>query len=942
MVRGIGFRASVQRRTSSRRGVFLGALAVLAVVLMAFAPGALASVTGAVNTTDDPAWNGPSDSGVDASGNAILGAPTQACLNGGSHTTPAVNCNIYLSKNDVFLSGSPTSASLSAGTYFYAVLDPGGQANPNDGSPDLLSTDTAANREFSTDGSGNVTPLNNAPTETPHAFDDANQLIQVAPYNDTSNPGGEYILAVCELSTSQSTSSIAVATVDPRDCKYDAFKVKAASNGGLSDLSVFKTATPSFTRTFSWDAAKSVDKTLVTTSAASDATFNYTVTATWTQPSDSDSGWAVKGKITVTNPNSEDFAGVTLSDQIFDATAATPTPDPNATCSITDSSDTPVTAPVTIQTGDTIYNYTCSYSSAGPVSSFEQNVATATWDPTQYVGTTGTANWEVPFTWDDDSTGNPTLADTCANVTDAFNGGSATALGQVCTDGTSTASWTGFTSPGSITYDGSSTFTFTYSRTVKAPSGTCTSYDNTADFTTNDSGATDPTPGDNSTTVKVCGAADLTVAKTAAPGYTRTYNWTIKKTVNKNYFDQASGTVTPSYTVVVTELAPTDSAIQAAGTITVSNPNDFETITLTDVTDAVDNGGSCSFSTGTSLTPAVPEAALGKAGTVTLNYTCTYSALPADGTNTATATWDATPASTADGTASGHAAVSFGGPTNPVNKTITPTDAFNGGTAVNLCTLQTTAPCTLTATDPPTAATTRTYTYTRSIAVKVDMCATYPNTAATGTGATSSQTVTVCGGVAGELTMGYWQNKNGQGIISGGSFTGTAKVCNSGTWLRTYYAPFQDLSATATCAQVATYVYNIIKAATAAGPTMNAMLKAQMLATALDVYFSDPTLGGNKIGAPKPLGGVEVDLTKICVMIDSSGGTGSCSGATESVSAAFGGATVTELTVSQMLAYAASQSNVGGTSWYGQNKTTQGLAKNAFDAINNGAAFTGP
>jgi hypothetical protein len=36
-----------------------------------------------------------------------------------------------------------------------------------------------------------------------------------------------------------------------------------------------------------------------------------------------------------------------------------------------------------------------------------------------------------------------------------------------------------------------------------------------------------------------------------------------------------------------------------------------------------------------------------------------------------------------------------------------------------------------------------------------------------------------------------------------------------------------------------------------------------------------------------------------------------------------------------MLAYAASQSNVGGSMWYGNVKFTQELAKDAFDAINN-------
>jgi hypothetical protein len=107
---------------------------------------------------------------------------------------------------------------------------------------------------------------------------------------------------------------------------------------------------------------------------------------------------------------------------------------------------------------------------------------------------------------------------------------------------------------------------------------------------------------------------------------------------------------------------------------------------------------------------------------------------------------------------------------------------------------------------------------------------------------------------------------------------------------------------------------------------MNAMLKAQMLATALDVYYSDLALGGNKIGAPAPIGGLTIDLTYI------KAGSGY-----QNVSGAFGGAT--SLTVSQMLTYAASQSNLGGSIWYGNVKTTQEKAKNAFDAINNSWVF---
>ncbi len=242
-----------------------------------------------------------------------------------------------------------------------------------------------------------------------------------------------------------------------------------------------------------------------------------------------------------------------------------------------------------------------------------------------------------------------------------------------------------------------------------------------------------------------------------------------------------------------------------------------------------------------------------------------------------------------------------------------------------------------------------TLTYTRAVTVVPDQCTTYNNTAAVSPDATagdnsSSASVTVCGSAAGGLTMGFWQNKNGQGIITGGS--STAGVCNLGTWLRTYN-PFNNLSATATCAQVAAYVTTVIKAATCSGPATapcNTMLKAQMLATALDVYFSDPALGGDKIksfngGNAVVLGGVNVDLTKICKMIDGSGGAATCSGSYENTTSAFGN-TPTCQKVSVLLAFAASQATSGGTPWYGVSKTLQVLAKDTFDAINNQVAFT--
>ena len=176
----------------------------------------------------------------------------------------------------------------------------------------------------------------------------------------------------------------------------------------------------------------------------------------------------------------------------------------------------------------------------------------------------------------------------------------------------------------------------------------------------------------------------------------------------------------------------------------------------------------------------------------------------------------------------------------------------------------------------------------------------------------------------GALTMGYWQSKDGRGIIAGQA---EARTCPSATWL-SQLAPFQDLGATATCPQVATYVDKVIRAANASGASMNAMLKGQMLATSLNIYFSDPALGGNKINAPAPIGGVTIDLTLVCTMIDGAGGSATCGGVYQNTAAAFGSAN--SLSVSHILAHAAAQSNAGGF---------QELAKNTFEAINNQVAF---
>ncbi len=849
------------------------------------------------------------------------------------------------------------------------------------------------------------------------------------------------------------------------------------------DLTVAKTATPTFTRTYAWAISKDVDKTYIAQSGDT-ATFNYTVNAS--QTGVADSGWQVTGTITVTNPNDWEDVTVNVSDAINNGGA----------CTVVGGASLLVPKSATATA-----TYTCTYGSAPSAVAFT-NTGTATWDSAAAYTPTGTASGTASGAF---STPSSTV-DPAITVIDTFDG-------VPTTLGTLTAT----NAPPFATQ------TFTYSHTVTSSAGTCRSVANTATFTSN----TTTTAGSASKSVKLCVGKDLTVAKTATPTFTRTYTWAISKDVDKTYIAQAGDTATFNYTVNASQTGVADSGWQVTGTITVSNPNDWEDITV-NVSDAIDNGGTCTVVGGASLLVL-------KSASATATYTCTYAAAPSASAfiNTGKATWDKAAAFTPTSEASGTASGAFSVPTGTVNPSITVTDTFNavtttlgtltatnapafaaqtftyshtvtapvggcatatntavfksnttnttgsasksvrlcvgadltvvktasaafksdvakgvdktlveqigGGTAtftytVNVTTSAWTVVGNITVTNPndwqaitanvsdvlsdaggvctvaggasvavaasssvtrayacsfasapgansgintataswdgvaaatpnssgagsanygftavtvidtfnggaPTvlgtvnaAPGTASYSYQHTVPVPTFNCQRYSNLAAIVDGNSAPLvTVNVCGPAkTGALTKGFWQNKNGQGIILGGA--STLGVCNSGTWLR-QYAPYQDLSATASCAAVASYAMALIKAADSAGTSMNPMLKAQMLATSFDVYFSDPALGLNKINAPTPIGGKNVDLTMVCKDI------GACT-IFENVSSVFGPAN--SLTVSQMLAFAGSppQSNAGGTNWYGQVKATQELAKDAFDAINNEKVFS--
>jgi hypothetical protein len=191
--------------------ILLLALLLTAVVVMT-----ASAVGGAAFTTFNPA--------VDGEGKDI-------CKNS------AINCNIYGAKKYVWLNGGPDANHLKPdGYYFFAVLEPGGQPNPNDqgGVADKNLSDDFdfyTDRTFKTEG-GEVVEYNG-----PHDLDSGTgpvckspqgcdpdgepPLIRLFPYTDTTNPGGVYIMAICYIGADGNDYPVA-----PRDCKYDAFKVR--------------------------------------------------------------------------------------------------------------------------------------------------------------------------------------------------------------------------------------------------------------------------------------------------------------------------------------------------------------------------------------------------------------------------------------------------------------------------------------------------------------------------------------------------------------------------------------------------------------------------------------------------------------------------------------------------------------------------------------------
>ena len=156
------------------------------------------------------------------------GAGQGLCFNGNGN----VNCNQYFDKDFVWINGGPTGNSLTDGQYFFAVLVPSGQSNPNDRVPNSLSDsnlsddyDTYQNRTFTVSG-GNISFYGGTHDQGIDTADDNELKIRLMPYSNTSNNGGVYILAICSLEGAGASPNKGVPGVNPKDCKYDAFKIR--------------------------------------------------------------------------------------------------------------------------------------------------------------------------------------------------------------------------------------------------------------------------------------------------------------------------------------------------------------------------------------------------------------------------------------------------------------------------------------------------------------------------------------------------------------------------------------------------------------------------------------------------------------------------------------------------------------------------------------------
>jgi hypothetical protein len=417
----------------------------------------------------------------------------------------------------------------------------------------------------------------------------------------------------------------------------------------------------------------------------------------------------------------------------------------------------------------------------------------------------------------------------------------------------------------------------------------------------------------------------LTASKTAAASYSEGFTWGgLTKTVVGPSVIKAvgGGTADFGFSVSAKQTGFGDTNWKVAGNVTVHNPNAYA-ITGVSIADVIvgDTNASCSFAP-TVFPVSVP------AGDTAFAYTCTWAAGKSPKTdpqtNQATVTWAAGQSAVTSATASAQVIWTLVTPTF-TDKTFVVKD---GATTLFTLTGNKNAPAS------GSAAVSKTY-------VVPDWgCQDYKNTVngdSTTFHLTADATVTACGPVqTGAQDIEFWASPTGQGIV--------ATYCQpaDGVWLGRYlrqYRTFWEMWYN-DCNSLSEYVEGVETGGRLSGLTpANWQLKAQFLAAALNVYYSDPALCGSVCGAADPLGAaalagpigaVAIDLSQVYVSDPSAPYY------TDS-SPAFNSTAI--MTVSEMLDWASHQATLAGYKWYAGNLDLMSKARAAFLAVNTQVAF---
>jgi hypothetical protein len=385
------------------------------------------------------------------------------------------------------------------------------------------------------------------------------------------------------------------------------------------EVDVSKSAETSFTRTFEWDISKDVDPAEFMMFAGESDLAGYDITLTKTGYEDS--AWAVSGSITIENNTPYDATITGVVDMISGGIAA--------------SVDCGAPFEIVLAAGDSL---TCDYSAALPDGSSRVNTATVNTDG--IVGG-GEATAAVTF-------GEPTTeVNAQVNVSDDYG----------------TLDINDDLSFGPA---GDSTV-FSYDRTFACSDDPAAYTDGYYDYSVTNVASIDETGQSDDASVTVKCYAPI-VSKDADTSYTRTYEWSIDKSVDPGMLELlAGGSDDAGWKVVVSPTGYTDSAWAVSGTITVQNPHPTAAMAVS-LYDAVSPGIDASLDCGGVLN--VPAGG---------SATCEYSASLPDGsdrTNTVSASLNGI-------IFNAYADVTFGSPTTVIDDSVSVEDDLEGalGTA---------------------------------------------------------------------------------------------------------------------------------------------------------------------------------------------------------------------------------------------------------------------